>query len=155
MLAFISMSFVPPSCPKLGAQFSLVTVYLASLLFSLLLFKSRVVCLPPCSLLLQKIKFFPQPWWSLLGFKTGHALRLSPQSRTSVRRSSLNILLRQRFFAQIMLSSLSKPLYIRYVMIMELSTKPLVLIPHSKLSKSSEFHHATCSNPCLSINIWF
>ena len=60
------------------------------------------------------------------------------QSPTSSRKSSLNTPLRQRFFVLITLLSLSKPLYVPFALIMTLFTKPLVLIPHSKIVSQNE-----------------
>ena len=65
------------------------------------------------------------------------ALRLSLQSPTSSRKSSLNTPLRQRFFVRITLLSLSKPLYVPFVLTVALFTKPLVLTPHSKMASQS------------------
>ena len=45
-----------------------------------------------------------------------------------------NTPLRQRFFVRIMLLSLSKPLYVPFVLIVALFTKPLVLTPHNKMA---------------------
>ena len=66
------------------------------------------------------------------------ALRLSLQSPTSSRKSSLNNPLRQRFFILIMLLSLSKPLYIPFVLIVIVFTKSLVLTPHNKMGSLSK-----------------
>ena len=66
------------------------------------------------------------------------ALRLSLQSPTSSRKSSLNIPPRQRFFVLITLLSLSKPQYVPFVLIVTLFTKLLLLTPHSRMVSQSE-----------------
>ena len=66
MLASTLVGFVPPSPLSSRALFYLVTMSLASLPFSLPLFKSRLVCLRPLSLLLQAIRLLPQRWLFLL-----------------------------------------------------------------------------------------
>ena len=57
ILACTWVGLVPPSHTRFKALLSLVIIYLASLLISLSLFASRLVCLPPLSLLLQVIRF--------------------------------------------------------------------------------------------------
>ena len=61
------------------------------------------------------------------------ALQLSLQSPTSSWRLSLNIPLHLRLFVLIMLSSLSKPLFIHFALIVALSTRLLVLTPCRKM----------------------
>ena len=66
MLASTWAGFDPPSHPRFRALFTLVIVYLASILFSPLLFASRLVRLLPLSLLLRAIQLLFSLLWSQL-----------------------------------------------------------------------------------------